>query len=291
MSRVLYLGQAIDRVTPSAAADIEDTVSDVALVASMRGWLVYSPRRAWAIDVAAAPGPEVEAVNRAALEGAGAFIGVSLETTSVGLWRELEMARSLGVPSAIVGANPSWSLADTPLLHTPDDIIAWLEEVGPPAPSPMITDVPMPIAFAQAGDEYLGALPSRKYRGDAGYDLYTAQSVEIPPGEFRDIPCGVRCALPPNVWGRITGRSSTLRNRGLLVIEGVIASGYRGPLFAGVYNLGSEPVTVAAGERIAQMLLHINVARVHDPVWVHAADFEGIPHDGRASAGFGSTGT
>lgn len=290
MSRVLYLGQAIDRADPGVAELIESAVSDIALQATMRGWLVYSPRRAWMAGDAE-PGPEIEAVNRTALEGAGAFIGVSLEATSVGLWRELEMARALGMPTAVVGAMPSWSLADTTLLNTVEEVDDWLEEFGAPAPSPTFSDIPMPIAFAQAGDDSLGALPTRKYRGDAGYDLYTARTVEIPPGEFRDIPCGVRCALPPNVWGRITGRSSTLRTRGLLVIEGVIDSGYRGPLFAGVYNLKSEPVTVAAGERIAQMLLHINVARVHDPMWVHAADFEQIPHDGRASSGFGSTGT
>lgn len=289
MSRVLYLGQAIDRA--GGRQDVELAAEQIRADAAAAGWLVYSPRRAWSLDPGVEAGPEIEAVNRAALEGAGAFIGVSLEAPSVGLWRELEMARSLGMHTAVVGAEPSWSLADTDLLDSVGDVLRWLEQIGPPRQSLTFEQrASMPILFAQAGDEYLGALPTRGYRGDAGFDLYTAQAVTIPPGEFRDIPCGVRCAMPPNVWGRITGRSSTLRSRGLLVIEGVIDSGYRGPLFAGVFNLSRETVEVAAGDRIAQMLLHINVAQAHDPLWVSAADFEDIPHDGRASSGFGSTG-
>lgn len=127
-------------------------------------------------------------------------------------------------------------------------------------------------------------IPERKYVGDAGVDLVTSQEVVVPPGEFRDVPTGLRIGLPPGFYARITGRSSTLRKRGLLVSEGIIDNGYTGPLFSGVWNLTSEPVTIAVGERVAQLILHpitaVPFLQVNDIVSA----------DGRGSNGFGSSG-
>lgn len=289
MSRVLYLGQAIDRAARQSD-EIGRTADLVSRLAAAVGWLVYRPAGAWRLDPESPPGLEIESVNRYALASAGAFIGVSLEAPSVGLWRELEIAQSAEIPTAVIGARVSWSLADVNCLGV-EEVPDWLGALGRPSESVLArSSGTVPIAFAQSGSDTLGALPTRAHHGDAGLDLFTSATVTIPPGEFRDIPCGVRAALPGNIWGRITGRSSTLRSRGLLVAEGVIDSGYRGPLFAGVWNLGAEPVEVPAGDRIAQLLLHINVTRVHEPTWVTADEFSSIPGDGRGPSGFGSTG-
>lgn len=127
-------------------------------------------------------------------------------------------------------------------------------------------------------------LPTRAYTGDAGWDLYVSESVWVPAGQFRDIPCGVGVALPEDTWGMLTGRSSTLRNRGLLVHQGVIDQGYRGPLFAGVFNLGPDATLVEAGARIAQLI----VIPMHD----HQVEYVDRLRPGvRGSAGFGSSGS
>lgn len=127
-------------------------------------------------------------------------------------------------------------------------------------------------------------MPLQERSGDAGADLYVSEAVTIEPGEFVDVESGLRVQLPAGHWGRITGRSSTLRKRGLLVSEAVIDNGYIGSLYVGVFNLSPQPVYVAVGERLAQLILHPIVhARAE------AADVL-FSVDGRGTAGFGSSG-
>lgn len=129
-------------------------------------------------------------------------------------------------------------------------------------------------------------IPTRGHDGDAGYDLFVSETTLIKGGEFTDVPCGIRVQLPVGYWGRITGRSSTLRKRGLLVNEAVIDNGYVGLIFTGVFNLGQADRTVHAGDRLAQLILHpISVVPVH---W--ATPDRLASRDGRGDSGFGSTG-
>ena len=73
------------------------------------------------------------------------------------------------------------------------------------------------------------------------------------------------------------------RGRALLHAPGTVDSDYRGELRVIVANLGSEPVTIRRGDRIAQI--------VFAPVV--RADFERVaelPKSARDTGGFGSTG-
>jgi deoxyuridine 5'-triphosphate nucleotidohydrolase len=65
---------------------------------------------------------------------------------------------------------------------------------------------------------------------------------------------------------------------------GLIDSGYRGELKVILINLGDAPVAIAAGDRIAQLVLV--------PVALGAAaEVDELPEsDGRGAGGFGSTG-
>lgn len=139
-----------------------------------------------------------------------------------------------------------------------------------------------PDLLVKYHDDSCGSL-TRAHVGDAGLDLYCSEDVTILPGRFEDIPVGVSVELPGGFWGLLTGRSSTLRKRGLMVAQGVIDQGYRGPLFTGVWNLTAEPVRVSRGERLAQLILV--------PLWeggVESVLF--LSGSSRGSAGFGSSG-
>jgi dUTP pyrophosphatase len=126
--------------------------------------------------------------------------------------------------------------------------------------------------------------PTRAHPDDAGFDLYVAQNVYVQPGEFVDVRSGVAVQLPPGYWGMLTGRSSTLRKRGLLVNPGIIDNGYRGELFAGVWNLGQTTVRVHEGERLAQLIPIMGTDE-----WAMQR-VDQLDQAERGTQGFGSTG-
>lgn len=136
------------------------------------------------------------------------------------------------------------------------------------------------ISFSAAGT---ATLPTKAYAGDAGYDLPVTGWHAIRPGEVIDLPTGLRVAIPEGYYGRIVGRSSTRRRRGIEVVEGIIDAGYRGELFVCAVNRNDRAVLVSAGERLAQL---IPVA-IPDLPTVQSAD---LPESDRGSNGFGSSG-
>lgn len=138
-----------------------------------------------------------------------------------------------------------------------------------------------------AVDDPDAQMPGYSHAGDAGMDLYTSIGIRIPSGQFRDVECGIRVQLPKGIWGRITGRSSTLRRRGLLVNDAVIDNGYVGPIYVGVWNLGEHAAEVGVGERLAQLILH-PITRFPIVAVSHGEMLDS--RDGRGTGGFGSTG-
>lgn len=125
--------------------------------------------------------------------------------------------------------------------------------------------------------------PSRSYPGDAGYDLYVSQDTLVLGGDTKDIPTGLRISLPEGVWVHMVGRSSTIRNYGLLVIPAVIDNGYRGELYFNVYNTTSEPVYARKGQRLAQIIPH----QILNFRWKGVSELD---ESERNTKGFGSSG-
>jgi dUTP pyrophosphatase len=129
-------------------------------------------------------------------------------------------------------------------------------------------------------------LPSAQHAGDAGLDLRATIDLEVGPGERAMVPTGVAMAIPEGYAGLVLPRSGLASKHGLTLANapGLIDSGYRGEVICAVINLDrSEPVRIAKGDRIAQLVI-VAVPAVA-PRWV-----EELPGSGRGEGGFGSTG-
>lgn len=127
--------------------------------------------------------------------------------------------------------------------------------------------------------------PYKKHTGDAGWDLFVSRPCEIPPGETVDVHTDIKINMPPYLYARITGRSSSLRNYGLLVNEGIIDNGYTGEMFVCVHNVNDKPVKIEKGMRLAQILFHT----IEDVRWSEVEEIKAVPGK-RGNNGFGSTG-
>lgn len=128
-------------------------------------------------------------------------------------------------------------------------------------------------------------VPYKKHFGDAGWDLFVSRECTIPPGATMDVHTDIKMDMPPYIYARIVGRSSTLRKHQLMVNEGIIDNGYTGELFVCVHNLGKKPFHVKKGMRLAQVLFHT----IEDVRWSEVDTITPVP-GGRGEDGFGSTG-
>ena len=129
-------------------------------------------------------------------------------------------------------------------------------------------------------------LPKYESAAAAGFDLAAADRVTIAPGEVTLVPTGLVVEVPAGMFLGIFARSSTPLKRGLMVANGVgvVDADYCGPadeVKVQVLNFTAAPVTIAAGDRIAQGIL-LPITRVE---WNEVDTID------RASrGGFGSTG-
>ncbi len=128
--------------------------------------------------------------------------------------------------------------------------------------------------------------PAYATEGAAGMDLRAFETVELAPGERRQVRTGVRVQIPAGFEGQVRPRSGLALRHGISMVNapGTIDSDYRGELKVILINLGSERVLLEQGERIAQLVV-CPVARAKVEVVSALEDSE------RGEAGFGSTGT
>ena len=129
-------------------------------------------------------------------------------------------------------------------------------------------------------------LPQYETSGAAGFDLAAVSDVTVEPGRATLVPTGLVIKVPDGMFLGIFARSSTPVKRGLMVANGVgiIDSDYCGAadeVKIAVMNFTSAPVTVRAGDRIAQGIF-LTAPRVE---WMETAD---APTASRG--GFGSSG-
>ena len=131
-------------------------------------------------------------------------------------------------------------------------------------------------------------LPEYQTPGSSGIDLRAAveEPIIIGNGERVIIPTGLMMEIPAGYEGQVRTRSGLAATRGLVVLNspGTLDADYRGEVKVILMNLGSEPLTINRGERVAQLVI-APVARVI------ISEVEDVDETIRGPGGFGSTGT
>jgi dUTP pyrophosphatase len=133
------------------------------------------------------------------------------------------------------------------------------------------------------------SLPRRAHPTDAGFDLCSAETLTLSPGERALVGTGLAVALPVGTVGLVHPRSGLAWKKGLSIVNapGTVDADYRGEIKVCLINLDPrESVEIDRGDRIAQLLVQqvslCDVVEVTDP-----AD---LGDTARGAGGHGSTG-
>ena len=131
-----------------------------------------------------------------------------------------------------------------------------------------------------------GETPVYAHPGDAGADLFAAETLVLEPGTRATVGTGVSIALPDGYVAFVVPRSGLAMRHGITIVNspGTVDAGYRGEIRITMLNTDAEqPFTIEPGDRIAQLII-MPVSRARFiPV-------EKLPGSHRGAAGFGSTG-
>lgn len=152
--------------------------------------------------------------------------------------------------------------------------------------------MPMPETVEVKRLSATARLPVRGSSLSAGFDLCASDDAVV-PGSTVDanggvaigrglVPTGIALAIPAGLYGRVAPRSGLAVKRGIDVGAGVIDADYRDEVRVVLFNLGSVPFEIRAGDRIAQIVFE----RIAEPEMVEVDALSGVDRGG----GFGSTG-
>ena len=128
-------------------------------------------------------------------------------------------------------------------------------------------------------------IPTYGTEYSAGADLYSIEAVTVEPHKTVLVHTGLALEIPEGYAGLIFARSGLACKRGLAPANkvGVIDADYRGEIMVALHNHTEAPVSIDAGERVAQLAIMPFLK----------ADFEladELSDTVRGAGGFGSTG-
>ena len=128
-------------------------------------------------------------------------------------------------------------------------------------------------------------LPTYGTEFSAGLDLYTPVDLFITPNETVIVDSKISLEIPEGHYGLMGPRSGWAIKRGLIVknAPAIIDCDYRGTLKVALLNISFVPISVLAGDRIAQIAI-VPYTRVQ------VQEVEKLSDTVRGSGGLGSTG-
>ena len=131
-------------------------------------------------------------------------------------------------------------------------------------------------------------LPAYATAQSAGMDLRAMVDapVDLAPGDAQLVPTGLAIHIgDPALCAVIVPRSGLGHRQGLVMgnLVGLIDADYQGPLMISLWNRGRLPVTIAPGDRVAQ-LVFLPVVRAT------LREVDAFTDSARGQGGFGHTG-
>jgi dUTP pyrophosphatase len=129
-------------------------------------------------------------------------------------------------------------------------------------------------------------LPTRGSARAAGYDLYSAEKVVIPPNGKTVV---IQTGISIEIKAETDDYHAEMRERSSMAMEnirlggGTVDSDFRGPLKVMLYNTGDKEYIIEIGHRIAQLIFlrYLQVEMVN---------VDQLSETERGDKGFGSTG-
>lgn len=95
---------------------------------------------------------------------------------------------------------------------------------------------------------------SRKNIEDAGLDIKSSQTIEIPAHSDALVHTGIHVQIPTGYVGFLKSRSGLSVEHKIEVGAGVIDSNYRGEIMVHLYNFSNRAFRVEEGMKIAQLI-------------------------------------
>ena len=129
-------------------------------------------------------------------------------------------------------------------------------------------------------------LPRYAHPGDAGLDLFSAESIDLAPGHRALISTGIAVAIPEGFAGFVQPRRGLALRSGLSFVNtpGLIDSHYRGEIKLIAINLDPlATISIARGDKVAQLVMQ----RVEA---VEIVEVDSLDDTERGEGGFGSSG-
>lgn len=128
-------------------------------------------------------------------------------------------------------------------------------------------------------------LPQYMSEGAAGMDLFAHDEALIAPQERKAVATGVALAIPRGFEAQVRPRSGLALRHGVTLINspGTIDADYRGEIVVLLVNLGVQAYRIAAGDRIAQLV-------ISPVVRVQLEERADLDETTRGTGGFGHTG-
>ena len=144
----------------------------------------------------------------------------------------------------------------------------------------------MKVAIKKLNDKAI--IPSYGSEFAAGADLYACLDgdLQVLPHQTVVVPTGIAIELPIGYAGLIYARSGLATKKGLAPANkvGVVDCDYRGEVKVALHNHSESVQTVAAGERVAQLVITPYLT-------AEFIEKQSLSDTVRGAGGFGSTGS